>query len=462
MKITWKSNNFNVVILVSFILSLLIARPLEAYEHQIVPSVIDNRQETADARWVPWLGCWQSLDDQFGALKASRDNQPEPNTAVANGVKDGSLVCLSPAKHDEGIELEILVGNRSFLKKTIRADGLRHRIEESECSGWQSSEWSSNGYRFFTKAELDCEDLSHRSVSGISFMKSPSIWVDVQVVETGGHQALTVHRYRPVSKQGTTDSSTSLPRSGNIHRLYHRRYASRTAIATPFTVPEILEASEKLPTEGLKTALIETNTTFDLSSKTLVELDEAGVPESIIDLMVASSFPNAFVVDHYQVSNDVPFRTRSDRYFGAYGYLPYDIWYPHYLTPFGYSYGWGPYHPLYVGWGHNSHLFWHNNRVGRLPNRSVRGRGYRQRQHVESANSTSRVIHGKGYMSIRRRGATSAVGGTIQRRGTSSPNVPTVSPRSNSTGRSSGAGMAGRGYSKGGTASGRGAKARRR
>ena len=35
MKINWKSNNFNFVILCSFIVSLLITRPLEAYEHKL-------------------------------------------------------------------------------------------------------------------------------------------------------------------------------------------------------------------------------------------------------------------------------------------------------------------------------------------------------------------------------------------------------------------------------------------
>ena len=59
----------------------------------------------------------------------------------------------------------------------------------------------------------------------------------------------------------------------------------------------MIEASSKLPAEALQAALTDVKQKFNISRKTLLTLDDAGVPESVIDLMVALTFPDRFIVE---------------------------------------------------------------------------------------------------------------------------------------------------------------------
>jgi hypothetical protein len=82
---------------------------------------------------------------------------------------------------------------------------------------------------------------------------------------------------------------------------------------------------------------------FDLTGERLIELDRAGVPDQIIDLMVAQSFPSKFVVE------------RNTSGGGSWGMSGFDSMWPYYsdpffytsyFAPFGYRY-WGSYDPYY-------------------------------------------------------------------------------------------------------------------
>jgi hypothetical protein len=98
---------------------------------------------------------------------------------------------------------------------------------------------------------------------------------------------------------------------------------------------------------ALEAALVETGAGYDLNGSQVVELDNAGVPDSVIDLIVALSYPERFVVERTTggggggstiFMND-PFLVG-----WAFGYPSfYDDYYysPYYYSPFGYrtSYG---------------------------------------------------------------------------------------------------------------------------
>ena len=55
----------------------------------------------------------------------------------------------------------------------------------------------------------------------------------------------------------------------------------------------MIEASGKLPGEALQAAFADVRHGFNMNKTTLVKLDEAGVPDGVIDLMVALTFPSA-------------------------------------------------------------------------------------------------------------------------------------------------------------------------
>jgi len=53
------------------------------------------------------------------------------------------------------VRLITVADNRVVLEETLVADGERHPVEESGCSGWRRAEWSLDGERLFSNAELD-------------------------------------------------------------------------------------------------------------------------------------------------------------------------------------------------------------------------------------------------------------------------------------------------------------------
>ena len=115
---------------------------------------------------------------------------------------------------------------------------------------------------------------------------------------------------------------------------------------------DVTEASKKVASQVVEAAIVETEARFALDSRVLKQLADAGVPPSVIDLMVAQSFP-----DHFRVERPVTFAPQTtvmtgtaqypsyplDPYgtFGAYGmYDPY-AYYSYYYSPFAYPYYWG-------------------------------------------------------------------------------------------------------------------------
>jgi len=65
----------------------------------------------------------------------------------------------------------------------------------------------------------------------------------------------------------------------------------------PLTLDAIKDATHKVSPAVLEAALVETHTTFRLSSREVIDLDDAGVPDRLIDVLIALSYPKKFVVE---------------------------------------------------------------------------------------------------------------------------------------------------------------------
>jgi uncharacterized membrane protein YgcG len=298
----------------------------------LIAAVIPAQAQQADPRWTPWLGCWQLMNDsvrQTATADAARSNQNE------------TRVCVGPANEAGGVTLNTLIETQSVLEQTIVADGAKHPVDEAGCRGEQRADWSRSGDRLFSYAELACADEGTRKVSGLA-MVTDGTWIDIQAIEIAGREHIRVRRFRRSADQTGVGTTPARPAASVALRLGAGR----------FTLGEVKEASAQMSPRVIEAALVETNAGFDLSSRALIDLDQAGVPESVIDLMVALSFPTHFIVD----------RTRSEATsastgfgsLGPYSSWPYDAYWdspylPYYYSPFGYAYwaGYGvPYYPI--------------------------------------------------------------------------------------------------------------------
>ena len=367
--------------------------------------------QSTDSRWVPWLGCWQLLDE---SLRERDSGRVTPQTAT------GVAVCVSQADEPASVRLKTTVSNQPALEQTIVADGADHPVMDADCRGTQRAEWSNTGQRLFARAQLVCKGERARKISGLTMIDGSGTWVDVQAVEVGGQESIRVRRYRqsPEQRLATPESSYS-----------------------GLTLDDVKEAAGKagkVSPAVMEAALIATRARFDLNSHRLIDLDRAGVPASVIDWMVALAYPDHFVVDReYPRGGTGSFASTfgdpflpplgasysSPYFFGSlypydeYGIYPYGAYY---YSPFAY-----PYSVLTFG----------SDVSGGVPASAAAGEG--------------RVINGVGYVRVRPREASSSNGS-----GGGQSSSGSISTRDASSGPATSSGSSGSSESSGGATSG--------
>jgi hypothetical protein len=345
---------------VAFTLSLLAAGASEGQEARSA-SGAPQQVSTTDPRWSPWLGCWRLLDENVqpgtGVLEQRLSDTALSRRRPSRSSGD-ARVCVAPASQPSGVTLTTMVGSDTAIEETIFADGAEHPIVEPDCKGWQRTAWSISGERLFSSAEIACNNQALRKVSGLGLMATGPTWIDIQLIELGGRQSVRVRRYEQVDRSAARPSSG--PPTGNSH----------------LALADIKELSAKLPPAVVQAALVELKAGRTLTSRQLIELDDAGVPDSVIDLLVALSYPAKFVVER-QTSGGAS--TSWD--FSPYATDPF-FWQSYY-SPYGYQ-GWGYYDPFYYpgGWVI----------VGSEPSRPG----------TITPSGEGRVVDGRGYTRVRR------------------------------------------------------------
>ncbi|MBY0494868.1 MAG: hypothetical protein K2Y23_11690 [Cyanobacteria bacterium] len=349
----------------------------------------------ADARFASWLGCWRLDDDLTGT---------------------GARMCITPEKG--GVRLQTVVGSNKGIDEVVIPDGASRPITDAECKGTEQSEWSKDGARVFRTTSVTCGKEAARTIKTVAFLAPGPAWINVQHVSgEAANTSVRVQRYRRAANQKLADGSTATQPDGAA--------AMRTSQdQTRWSIEDVIEASAKLPAEAMQAALTEVNHPFNLNKRTLVALDDGGVQDSVIDLMVALTYPKRFVVERRGGSSAAGLTTGSGWFdplmagpmsMGLDCYTPYGYGYRSYysmcgggLYPFASNYyGYGLYGG---GYGYRypySNYGWVN--VGAFPTvvggsgtepqpegRVVNGRGYTQIRNRESEPSSPRVSNGGG------------------------------------------------------------------
>jgi hypothetical protein len=288
------------------------------------------------------------------------------------------------------VTLTTRVADREALQQTVVADGGDHPITDAECRGTQRAEWSGDGRKLYSRADLSCSnDKGNRRVSGFSILGANGTWTDIQAVDVSGQQTVRVRSYRRVAEVAKIGSG-----------LTH---------ATPLTLEDVKEAAGKVSARALEAALVETGSSFDLSGKDLLSLQDADVPGSVTDLMVALSYPERFIVERQAHADAAPPTTLADDPFFVGWAFGYPTWYD-----FGfYSPLYGPYSPYfyspfyaYLPW-YYPRYFGNTYYIVTDGNGSGGGGGI----HPQPTG-TARAVDGLGYTRVRPREAEPTAGGS--------------------------------------------------
>ena len=366
-----------------------------------------------DSRFAAWLGCWRLDDDLAGT---------------------GARMCITPEKG--GVRMQTVVGSQRGIDERVVPDAVAHPIVDSECKGTELAEWSHDGARMFRTTTVSCGKDAPRTIKSVAFMAPGPSWVNVQHVSGElSSTAVRVQRYRRAANQQLADGSKA-PQPDESQTL------RTSAETTKWDIEDVIEASRKVPAEVVQAALTEVHHGFDLNKRTLLALDDGGVDDQVIDLMVALTYPKRFVVERRGGGMSTSGVLTGGGWFdpmytpmmmGAYAdcFTPYGYGYRSYYnmcnglgySAYGYNYyGYNPYYNgYYNGWVPVSPI---------VPPGPVEPQG------------DGRAINGRGYTQVRNREAE-------------------PSPRVNSGGNGSAAGWSGNnggasssGYSQGGSSSG--------
>lgn len=325
-------------------------------------------------KWSPWLGCWSLVtEDVHEGLGSARAAALSPLDAPLDAplAPPESVPRVCVVRSGNGVMTTTTAPGQSPVTESIEADGPPRPISDGECTGSERTEWSRNGKRLFAQAEVSCADQSLRMTSGLGLITSSGDWLDVRSVRIDGRHATRVSRYRRLTGVSTRGSA--------------------------LTIDEIKEAAGKVSPAVLEAAIAETRPRLGVNKKALIDLANARVPVNVIDVIVATSYPEHFVVDSPQ-RGPAP-----DTFaYGAAGSV-YETYIPtYYYSPFAYGYI-GRYDPYQfpaawypVGGGGGG--------AGDLPRESgtgkaVNGQGYTRIRPAESAQSrptnTGRTSNGQ-------------------------------------------------------------------
>lgn len=340
------------------------------------------RAQDADVRWLPFVGCWEAIGAE---------------TEIG-------LLCFRPA--DRGVQLTNYVGGEAVSTEMFVADGARRDVSADGCNGWETVEFSEDGRRAFTTTEFVCATGESRTGTGVMTFISPVRWADVRALDVAGEKVAWVQEYQLASLDRLADEGVDAP----AEAASVPARAARLAAAAPITLEDVREGTTRMDDKAVETWIVVQRDRLDPTGAELVELADAGVSETVIDAVVAVSFPERFLVEA-----DAGVQARElegPRKVLTYrGYMAFDpFWGPGYgysgslrYGYYGYSpYGYDPFYGRYSGYGYGYGYY------GARPGYVI----------IDRRPSGGRVYNGRGY---RRNPGSTDTGRSAQPRNGSQP-----------------------------------------
>ena len=216
-----------------------------------------------DARWYPWLGCWQS--DSAGA--------------------GAGLKCIVPARGTSAVDELTLIDGKIVSRDHLDASGRPHQIREQGCDGSESVAWSATGRRVYLRSDYVC-NTGIKGVSTRLFSMLPSgEWLEVENVQSGSGSIAHAVRRRDVSL------SPGVP--GDIRAwIGDQRLTiatSRASSAEPIDGDDVLDALHHTDAATVRAWIVATDQRFDLDGRQVAALAHGDVPASVLQAMMASS-----------------------------------------------------------------------------------------------------------------------------------------------------------------------------
>ena len=333
--------------------------------------------QTAPTRWQPWLGCWAPASS--GESNIILRNGPQTSVGSVAGA-NGGMLCVVPAPDDNAVDLVTVNNNRVVHRERVIASASQIARTRDNCPGWESATWSADNHRVLLRSEFVCGSNAKVSGSGIFAISADGDFVQIQGTKVGANSSSRVVRYQSTGFEIAMTPGASLNDSSAVTlqpvTATFSISTTRTVAAQPLTPSAIAEVSKSVETPVAIAWLNEIGQRYNVDSKQLVALSNAGVSPAVLDMMVALSYPEKFEVRRNDGvgggGGGVPARvtgnTVRDRDAGS----SWDCGYGSRMMPFGYygdsccpgyAYGYDPYYASYgygrYGYGYNPYNYYY-------------------------------------------------------------------------------------------------------
>jgi uncharacterized membrane protein YgcG len=303
----------------------------------------------ADPRWHAWYGCWSAAPDS--AVRAG---------AVLRA--EAPITCVTPAG-GSAVDVTTVVAGKVAARDRVDASGAQRRFDRDGCAGWERGEWAADGRRVYLRSELTCANNVRRTGDGVLAFAAGGEWLDVRSATVGGYTGVRTVRHRPAPAPfGLPADVAAALKTGGL-----AVETARAAVSAPATTADVVDVSRRAGAPVAAAWLAELRQRFALDARQLVALADAGVPGTVTDVLVATSFPQRFALgpsgaeralrepraadDALALGRPGPVAVLNSPLYGGWGWNAYG------LGPFGYN-AWAPgfgyglgYYPRGGYWG---------------------------------------------------------------------------------------------------------------
>ncbi|HVX38241.1 MAG TPA: hypothetical protein VHB25_01615 [Gemmatimonadaceae bacterium] len=220
----------------------------------------------ADQRWTAWLGCWA------------------PDSGAVGGTGAGGVTCIVPVAHSSSVDVLTIVRGEITSRDRLTGTTAPHAIATQGCRGSETVTWSSTGRRAFLHSAYACTGGTRGTASSVYAMTARGEWLRASEVHAGDGSIVSVERLHEVAAPSAVPASV-------LRGIDRQRLAittARAAAAAKITVPEVMDALAAVDSDVVRSWIVASDQSFDISSDEASRLAHGSVPVSVMQAMLGA------------------------------------------------------------------------------------------------------------------------------------------------------------------------------
>ena len=229
-------------------------------------------QVQPDPRWLPFIGCWER----------------EPPMAMKPAVR---LTCVLPTENPAAVDFVTVADGRAVASERILVAAGDQAMEREGCSGSERTSFARREGLIYRSFEAHCQAGIARTASQLLSLVPDGGWIDVQVMSVLGEHAQRVFRYTE-----SIDPDLAPDIAQRLDGLIGAAREARAAADDPVRVPDVIEASRQVGTDAVQAWLASGPEMLPVDRRNLLAAQRAGLPDAVLDMMVAMSYPERFQI----------------------------------------------------------------------------------------------------------------------------------------------------------------------